>query len=326
MSWQEVVSNNKKPSSKEQTFILSDLINVKKCCKWCMVDKCKSHEENHYLSKMTDYIKKPMYIDDISIAIKNANFDSGKKLYFTTCIFGLNNGLCKNCQEGRIKYIEFKGVNIRLCYSQSENNSINYGIHDIDIELILKGKNCQVSAYPIVFENKYEDSFNERNQDAKDAKDAIEEIFDTDNLSTPVVNYEDLFPKIDDSTEKNREIKKMNYSNIILQYKEEIKEEETIPISKESLIEYSVYEKLTEEKNSYLAKIEKLETDFYIFKKKYRDLELRNKDLIDNNIKDKHIMKYREQFDEIQLNISTLNSIGKQFIKMNYEDYITEYA
>jgi hypothetical protein len=80
--------------------------------------------------------------------IQNAKLDfDGKKIFYTVCNYV--NKKCKNCEEGRIKYIDHNNQKIAICYPliQPERFKVTIGLH-IDIKFILKGTKYEVSVIP----------------------------------------------------------------------------------------------------------------------------------------------------------------------------------
>jgi len=314
-------SQQSKKKVKEETFLLSELINKNGCCTWCMINKCKNFEEHgaDFPLKMTDFILKPFYIKEISELIKKNDLGfNDTTLFFTTCIYGINNGRCKNCHEGRFKYIDFNGTNIRLCFPPLENkNKITIGIHDFDIKLILKGNHFDVSAFPI----KYKDEVEEETFDEE------EEIFVTEKIDS----YDDLYPDMESPapTTKNNAVKKMDYSSIILKTNLENKIEDPIIEEKSVIdeiadlkIEKSLYESLYEENKENLSKLEKLSINIFILEKKIKELEMTNLELKNQNAKEMHIIKHKHKYDEILHNLKNLNAISEQFVNANYSEYL----
>ena len=328
MSQEEWAKQQSKKSLKEETFLLSELIKINGCCTWCMIKKCKNLEEHgaDFPMKMSDFVLKPNYIKEILEIIKNN--DLGFKditLYYTTCIHGINNGRCKNCIEGRFKYVDFKGTPIRFCFPSFENKTkMTIGIHDFDIKLILKGKQFEVSAFPIKYEEKTDES------DFVDEDNPIvHEVF-----VEKVESYDDLFPQIEGSPTSNLEnnkVKKFDFSSIIqknhviAEIEDNKNDDEETP-KIEVLIDDSKYMTICNENKENLLIIDKLNAKIYSLEKKLKELEITNAELKNKNAREMEIIRNKHKYDEILHNLQNLNAISKQFCDdENYSKYLIDY-
>lgn len=148
---------NIKSKVKIEIFYLSNLLNDGACLR-CMNKTCKLKNDhgNFFPEQICNYVQNPLYIQDMDKVFNNANIDfEGKKPFYTICNY--INADCKNCYEGRIKYIPYKdNQNIAICYPIMQNirNKITIGVH-ADIKLTLKGKKIETSIIPveIIYEN-----------------------------------------------------------------------------------------------------------------------------------------------------------------------------
>ena len=336
MNKEEWAQQQSKKSLKEDTFLLSELIKINGCCTWCMIKKCKNLEEHgaDFPMKMSDFVLKPNYIKEILEIIKNN--DLGFKditLYYTTCIHGINNGRCKNCIEGRFKYVDFKGIPIRFCFPPFENKTkMTIGIHDFDIKLILRGKQYEVSAFPIKYE---EEEVYHSIENEETSFSVKEEKIDT---------YEDLFPQIEGSptskVQNNDEVKKFDYSSIIQKNHDEkdktddtdiigetskikLQEKEQEQEEVQEKVDNSKYMTLFDENKENLLIIDKLNAKIYAFERKIKELESKNTELKNKNVKEMEIIKNKHKYDEILHNLQNLNAISKQFFnEENYSEYL----
>ena len=202
----------------------------------CMNKSCTINENHgiYFPEKLTTFVQNPTYINGIEKSIQNAKLDfNGKKPFYTTCNYA--NKKCRNCEEGRIKYIDFNNEKIALCYPSLDaiRYKVTVGLH-IDIKLILKGTKYEVSTIPIniIIENKkiQEPVIN------KKADLNAEENWPslcTKSTTTPhvkhVLNYSNIEKSNDDSN------KKLEENNLIIAdikhvsiKSEPIKEEEKV--------------------------------------------------------------------------------------------------
>jgi hypothetical protein len=136
----------------EEIFILSDLIQDGACLR-CLSNNCNLNEKHGIFipDKIKIFIKNPLYIAEIKkvIETEKISFENSTPIY-TTCGFTHSKKGCRNCIDGRMKTIIFNKELLTLCYSpvRPGSNKITIGLH-IDIKLILKDKNYQVSAIPV---------------------------------------------------------------------------------------------------------------------------------------------------------------------------------
>jgi hypothetical protein len=149
-NWVNVKSSNKAKNIKEEEYLLSDILLNSGCIR-CMNKSCSINEDHGipFPDKMSVFVQNPTYINGMEQAIKNARLDfNGKKPFYTICNY--TNKKCRNCEEGRIKYVDFNKEKIALCYPPLEaiKYKVTVGLH-IDIKLILKGTKFDVSAIPL---------------------------------------------------------------------------------------------------------------------------------------------------------------------------------
>jgi hypothetical protein len=148
-NWEDVKNNNKK-NFKEETYFLSNILYSGGCMR-CINKSCKINDSHgcFFPTKISTFVQNPTYINGIEKSIQDAKLDfNGKKPFFTTCNY--INKRCRNCEEGRIKYITFNNQKIALCYPLIDTIrfKVTIGLH-IDIKLILRGHRYEVSAIPI---------------------------------------------------------------------------------------------------------------------------------------------------------------------------------
>jgi hypothetical protein len=150
-SWNTVQKKTESKTDKSNvTYRLFDFLNEGGCLR-CVTGTCRN-PPNHGLAFPTEFamvVKNPIKIDGLSNAITASKLDFNKKTPFYA-ICNYVNGRCKNCEEGRIKYITYKGNQILLCYPELEKirNKVTIGIHT-NIEVIKKGVKFEASILPL---------------------------------------------------------------------------------------------------------------------------------------------------------------------------------
>lgn len=157
-------TNGKKKCNKivsEETYFLLELLN-KSACLRCMNKSCKIDTQHGipFPDKICTFVQNPIYINGLGKIIEDSKLNfNGKKPFYTVCNYVHKN--CKNCEEGRIKYISFNNEKIILCHPILENirNKVTIGVH-IDIKLILKGSKYEVFPIPVPIQFKMENPVN----------------------------------------------------------------------------------------------------------------------------------------------------------------------
>jgi hypothetical protein len=361
-NWKNVKNTNKKIKNiKEEEHFLFNILNNGGCMR-CINKSCKINEKHgiNFPEKLSTFVQNPTYITGIEKSIQNANLDfNGKKPFFTTCNYTNKN--CRNCEEGRVKYIIFNNEKITLCYPAltAIRFKVTVGLH-IDIKLILKGTKYEVSAIPIAIEikkieNVQVDKKQELNSEENwpdlcsnglSEKSSLSDNICPDKLTvknTKHVNtnsslfYEKLMGRNEEYSEvpsKNNRIQ-LNIERTSLNYPSEnifnFAETENINSDKSCVkkddpisIDNSI---LNEKNNSILIekdnKIKDL-THQNIFLKE-EIVKLYNKNLIleDKNRKEMFIINNEHKYDEILENVKHLNTkITQQFFETNYQQYV----
>lgn len=311
----------------EEIFFLSNLLCEGACLR-CMNKSCKINHDHGipYPEKIGVFVQNPSYISGMDKVFNEADIDfNGKKPFYTICNY--INGNCRNCQEGRIKYIKYNDENIALCYPILENirNKVTIGVH-ADIKLIMKGNKFDSSIVPveIVFE---EDSFDNFDSDRYNNENLVDEWpilneskknFENDNKK----NFENSFLnalKLNSNDEKNE----YNEDKRIDDYHYD-KENINFENNNYDYCYEKEYQYKLEEQNHFLEEevlrlnkmIDSLHEKNFSLEKKISSLEKKIE-------YDKIIFKYGEKYDEILYNLNTLNNrISNQFFEQNYSDYI----
>ena len=323
-----------KISSNENIYLLSELIDNGACLR-CLSNHCHLTEKHGIFipDKIKIFIKNPLYISEIKKIIDNeknimvdinGNETSQITPIFTTCGFTHSKKGCRNCIDGRMKTLYLNKEPLIVCYSQPKPGmtKITFGIH-IDIKLILKDKNYQVSAIPvniILPEN------------------MIKMSIDTNDQFIRMDNQND-FPDLEKSeiVEKKTIVlsEKSVWNNKLKIVSEIIPIVESIPDLKiESEIIHA---------NPISQNIQKIPSDIdfnninLILIKENNDLKMGNNELKEQlqklekkiNVlnekmhKNEHIHKNAKKYEEMIKNLTTLNNIVvEQFVDTNYSEYI----
>ena len=80
---------------------------------------------------------------------------------------------------------------------------------------------------------------------------------------------------------------------------------------------------LFDENKENLLIIDKLNAKIYAFERKIKELESKNTELKNKNVKEMEIIKNKHKYDEILHNLQNLNAISKQFFnEENYSEYL----
>jgi hypothetical protein len=150
----------KKMEGNTKTLNLLDIIQNKKVCLRCINNSCTINKPHGFVlpekerKKMSIFVVNPTYIKKFGKLIEISHLDfNGKKPFYTICNF--IDKKCKNCSEGRIKYVNYENKQVILCYPFLDNikDKVTVGVH-IDIKLILKGdEKYDVSFIPLDAEN-----------------------------------------------------------------------------------------------------------------------------------------------------------------------------
>ena len=190
----ETIETNKS-SNIEEIYFLSNLLDDGTCLS-CMKGYCKINEPHGkpFPNRFCTFVQNPLYIETINELIKKEDLNfSDKKTYFSICK-DINRN-CKNCEEGRVKYIPVNGKYIFLCFPVINNtkSKITVGIHT-DLKLVMKGNNYDISIIPIdiIFEDDYyEDNSLEDNSLKDNWPDLVK------NNTKNNTKKEDLVKKLD---------------------------------------------------------------------------------------------------------------------------------
>ena len=137
-------TTNIKNEEPEEAF-LSTYINSG-CCFFCMIKRCtKIHQNNTpFPDALPYFLERPMRINLLNSVIQNQNLGFGEtqeyNINICTYIYAYNN--CKNCEEGRFKFVEINGKQIKFCYPEinKNHNKLPIWLH-IDLKFSINSNN-----------------------------------------------------------------------------------------------------------------------------------------------------------------------------------------
>lgn len=198
-----------KPSNIEETYFLSNLLSDGACLP-CMKGYCKINEEHGipFPNEFCNFIKYPLNIKTISELIqKEKLFLNDTKTYIQICSY-VNGNNCRNCNEGRLKYIPVDGKYILLCFPSSENKreKVTIGIHT-DLKLVLKAKNnYDVSIIPmdIIFDDD-DDNYEEEENFVNDWPDLVNNDLVKNEIKKSL-DFKGLFKKDNENIIEDKKI------------------------------------------------------------------------------------------------------------------------
>lgn len=150
-NWNTVSKKDSKESKSDKQYNLSDFLNEGGCLR-CVKGNCRNPPTHSlpFPPEFADYVKNPTKIDGLLKTISAAKLDFSKSPFFTICDYV--NGRCRNCEEGRIKYVIYKEQKIGFCYPDAKfdksRNKVTIGLH-IDVEVIKKGARFEGRVVPI---------------------------------------------------------------------------------------------------------------------------------------------------------------------------------
>ena len=137
-------STNIKNEEHEEAFLSTYINNG--CCFFCMIKRCtKTHQNNTpFPDALPYFLERPMRINLLNSVIQNQNFGFGEtqeyNINICTYIYAYNN--CKNCEEGRFKFVEINGKQIKFCYPEinKNHNKLPIWLH-IDLKFSINSNN-----------------------------------------------------------------------------------------------------------------------------------------------------------------------------------------
>jgi hypothetical protein len=316
--WETVSVKSDKPknSSNENIYILSDLINCGACLR-CLSSNCHMTEKHGVFipDKIKIFIKNPLYINEIKKMIdKEKNIMCGIETcndlvpIFTTCGFTHSKKGCRNCIDGRMKQIRLNDEELTICYSIVKPNmtKITFGLH-IDIKLILKDKNYQVSAIPVNI------------------------LLPESNLveSSVKMNTECDFPSLGQSNDKKLNIL-LNSKSTVWDNKLKITPE-IISVDESSTSQYPNDISTSNKKVPVIESDHFNNTNLILLKEndelkiEIDELRIKIRNLEKKNKKDEHAIQNANKFEEIINNIDILNIVSKQVLETHYSEYLLNH-
>jgi len=137
-------TTNIKNEDHEEAFLSTYINNG--CCFFCMTKICtKKHQNNTpFPDALPYFLERPMRINLLNSVIQNQQFGFGEtqeyNINICTYIYAYNN--CKNCEEGRFKFIEINGKQVKFCYPEvkKNHNKLSIWLH-IDLKFIINSSN-----------------------------------------------------------------------------------------------------------------------------------------------------------------------------------------
>lgn len=314
----------------EEIFFLSNLLCDGACIR-CMNKSCKINEDHGipFPEKIGVFVQNPSYIPGMDKVFNDAEIDfNGKKPFYTICNY--INGNCRNCQEGRIKYIKYHDENIAVCYPNLDNirNKITIGVH-ADIKLIMKGNKFESSIIPveIIFEEENFDKDESTNEVLIEEWPVLNN-YKKDNIQSEITNNFDnsflnaLKLNSDDNELENRP----ELANINENYDKDCNNNDIYYEKKNKNFEnnFDYYYYSLEERNHFLEKeVSRLTNIISSQEEKNFSLEEKIKSLEKKIDYDKVLFKYGDKYDEILYNLNNLNNrVSDQFFESNYSNYI----
>lgn len=324
--WKDVNITKKKHSPKvltEEIYILSNMLKNGACLR-CINRSCKINEPHGepFPDRISNFVHNPLHINGLNQFFLDANLDfNGKQPYYTICNYFMGDK-CKNCNEGRLKEVDFNGEKLVICHPplDRDNNKITIGMH-IDIKLILKGKKYEILALPyeVIIQKKEELYFND------DIIVPIKEEWpslDNDNKRKRIASPVMSFAHIKDSFKNNATFYPIQEK---LDTKLESKFENNYV---DDLIkgfknrEYDLLDELDYIKN----KNDDLMYEFDHLKKENSDIRFENYQLkknLDEMKRSSNLNTNNEMYNEILYNIDNINTrVTNQFLKTEYSEYI----
>ena len=334
--WETVSVKSDKPknSSNENIYILSDLINCGACLR-CLSSNCHMTEKHGVFipDKIKIFIKNPLYINEIKKMIdKEKNIMTGIETcndvipIFTTCGFTHSKKGCRNCIDGRMKKIRLNEEELTICYSIVKPNmtKITFGLH-IDIKLVLKDKNYQVSAVPVnIFLpeiNLVESSVKmntesdfpilglSNNKKINVLQNSKNTVWDNKLKITPeIISFDENLQPNSLPVSTGSTLTQRLGKQISIQVSRPVPVIESDNFNNTNLI-------LLKENDELRMEVDELKIEVDELKIKIRNLEKKNK-------KNEYAIQNADKFEEIINNMNILNTVSKQVLETHYSEYL----
>lgn len=319
--WSEVSSKRREPKSqhKEEIFYLLENLNNGGCMR-CMNKSCKINERHGlpYPDKICTFVQNPTYINGMEKCIKDSKLDfNGKIPFYTTCNYV--NGKCRNCEEGRVKYISFNKEQVAVCYPVLEGirNKVTVGMH-IDIKMVMKGSKYEISLCPL--------NISKILPVLKSDKVAVDNLT-ADNFPSLVIEIKET-PLLN-GTESYLSKTKDDYVNISPNILVEINRPLRLSTNSENSSHEQVCQEFIEVKTVQEDTDEmKCELNKYILenlhlKREIIELKQENSQIKEKNMKEMYIIDHKYKYAECAENIRSISDrVSQQFFNTNYSDYV----
>ena len=320
-SWNEV-SSRKKPVEQEETFYLSSLIDGGGCIR-CMTNSCRINNKHgiFYPDRIAPFVKNPTYIDGINQSIQKAklNFNGFVPIY-TTCIFSHINKECKNCKEGRVKYIDFQNTQIMMCYPPMESvkHKIPVGLH-IDIKLILKGKKFEVTVIPFEIKKQIVAEVEKVKEDTSSFNEfnfpSLENMKTLDKISTKPISFSSIISNKEKPIHIVEKVLYIDETHVVVHQSFD-----------EALKDTASCKDDTSSKDTVSQRNDASQRNDDILKKEIQSLKIENEKLKNQNTRELLMIKNKEKYHEMFDNMSSLNTrVTEQFFNTEYSDYLMVY-
>jgi hypothetical protein len=308
---------------------------------------CQNNEQHGipYPDKLATFVQNPAFVNGFQKTIDSAKLDfSGKKPFYTTCNYV--NGKCRNCIEGRVKYVNFNNNKIALCYPPLESikHKCTIGIH-VDIKLILKGPHFEASVIPFDEKNEKNEK-NEKKEYVKKIEEPLplwpnlnlnntDELIDKKNIYAVMREKEKVAKEVVAKEVVAKEVvakevvaKEVVAKEIVAKevVSKEVVSKEVVAkevVSKEVVSKEVVSKEVVDNEKTLLQQIKYLQLENSFLKKENGQLSYDNKMLEKSYNKEVFINKYGHKYDEILDNLRNLNNrISDQFFETNYSEYV----
>jgi hypothetical protein len=225
----------KKVFKKKNSLINSDSVNIKNevieesslctyinkgCCIRCMLGNCELTHKNNvpFPNALTYFLKRPIYINLLKDVIQNHDFgfEETQEFNINICTFIYAKNNCNNCKEGRFKFIEVNGKQIKFCYPKINKNFTKMPIWlHIDLKFNINSNNSItiLEVFPLNEESltnnksSYEKNSYNKNKSNNETNSLVSDMsFDNFNM----------FPNFNDNIidENHNNINKIDYTTI----------------------------------------------------------------------------------------------------------------
>jgi hypothetical protein len=339
--WKDVNVQKKKQSPKVCTELETDLVKLlveDGSCIRCINRSCKNNKPHgeKFPDKISHFVQNPLHINGLAKLIQDANLDfNGKQPFFTICNYIMGN--CKNCEEGRIKCVDFNDQYISLCHPPLDNDKdkITVGMH-MNIKLIIKGKKYEVSPLPfeVIINRNKGGNLNIDTVSVKDEWPALDVDHKRKRIASPVMSFahiKDSF-KNSENIDKNNDITEKNNDYFIpIQDKDKNENKNMFNAKVADYIDDQIYRYKNRE-NDLLDEMDYIKHKYDDLLYEFNQLKTDNKNLsfenyeLKNNLDELRRKSYFNQdsnndiYNEIKYNIDNINNrVTNQFLESEYK-------